>query len=118
MLFGILNGIVFGGTPNGSTLSFASYISSYNVPRDCYVRSYQIFPIKREIIDPNTNKTIYIDTTSLESIANMVVVNKEYCVDFCNNYEMPYDYLLESVNILLTDDRYVTEKEFYDFIKS
>ena len=31
---------------------------------------------------------------------------------------MPYDYLLESVNILLTDDRYVTEKEFYDFIKS
>lgn len=117
-LFGILNGVVFGGKQNGSTLLFSYSIFPYSSSQYVYIRAYQIFPIKREIVDPDSNKTIYIDTTSLESIVNMVTVNEEYCMYFCDHYGLPYEYLKEAVNKLLTDDRYVTEKEFYDFIKS
>ena len=119
IMFGILNGIVFGvSREDGSTFSFDCNISPYFSSQYKHIRAYQIFPIKREIIDPDTNKTIYIDTTSLESIANMAITNKEYCMDFCNRYDYPYEWLIEDITTLLKDDRYVTEKEFYDFIKS
>lgn len=119
ILFGILNGIVFGvSKTNGSIFSFDSTISPFVSSQYKYIRAYQIFPIKKEIIDPVTNITIYIDTTSLEAIANMATVNKEYCMYFCDRHGFPYESLITSVNVLLTDDRYITEKEFYDFIKS